>query len=254
MSVASRTPVVAGNWKLNKTIDEAVSLVTELRSAVEGIDGVEVIVGPVATALHSVAGALEGAGIGLAAQNTWYEESGAFTGELSPLLLADVGCTHCIVGHSERRQLFGETDAGVAKKARVLQDHALVPIVCLGETLEQREAGKTLEVCLGQLEASLDGVTVAGDRLIVAYEPIWAIGTGKTAKASDAQEVHHALRARLKERHGDAADAIRILYGGSVKPANAAELLAEADIDGALVGGASLKAETFAPIVKAAAD
>jgi triosephosphate isomerase len=252
MSDARRTPVVAGNWKLNKTVDEATTLVRELKAAIEGVRGVEVIVGPVATALHAVGQELEGSRIGLAAQNTWHEESGAFTGELSPLLLADVGCTHCIVGHSERRQLFGETDAGVAKKAKALQDHALVPIVCLGETLEQRDAGKTLEVCLGQLDASLEGVTVAGDRLIVAYEPVWAIGTGKTAEASDAQEVHQALRARLREKHGDAADAIRILYGGSVKPANAAELLAEADIDGALVGGASLKAETFAPIVEAA--
>lgn len=248
-----RTPVVAGNWKLNKTLDEAVALVRALREAVGSTEGVEVVVGPVATALHAVAGELKGSSIGLAAQNCYHEESGAFTGELSPLLLADVGCSHCIVGHSERRQLFGETDAGVAKKAKALQDHALVPIVCLGETLEQREAGDTLEVCLGQLDASLEGVAVAGDRLIVAYEPVWAIGTGKTAEASDAQEVHQALRARLRDRHGEAADAIRILYGGSVKPANAAELLAEADIDGALVGGASLEAETFAPIVEAAA-
>ena len=169
-------------------------------------------IAPVATALHRVAAALEGAAIGLSAQNCYHEESGAFTGELSPLLLADVGCTHCIVGHSERRQLFGETDAGVAKKAKALQDHALVPIVCLGETLGQREAGDTLEVCLGQLDASLSGVAVDGDRLILAYEPIWAIGTGKTASPEDAQEVHRALRERLRERHGQgAADAVRIL-------------------------------------------
>lgn len=253
MSDVTRTPVVAGNWKLNQTIDESLTLVRQLREAISGVDGVEVIVGPVATALHAVAGELKGSNIGLAAQNTHHEASGAFTGELSPLLLADVGCTHCIVGHSERRQLFGETDAGVARKAAALQAHGLVPIVCLGETLEQREAGETLGVCLGQLDASLDSVAVAGDRLIVAYEPVWAIGTGKTAKASDAQEVHAALRARLREAHGEVADSIRILYGGSVKPANAAELLAEVDIDGALVGGASLKAETFAPIVEAAA-
>jgi len=249
MSDTTRTPVVAGNWKLNKTVDEAIALVRGLKA----VEGVEVIVGPVATALHAVATELKGSAIGLAAQNCFHEASGAFTGELSPLLLADVGCTHCIVGHSERRQLFGETDAGVAAKAKALQDHGLVPIVCLGETLAQREAGETLAVCLGQLDASVEGVTVAGDRLILAYEPVWAIGTGKTASASDAQEVHQALRARLRETHGEAADALRILYGGSVKAANAAELLAEADIDGALVGGASLKAETFTPIIEAAA-
>ena len=249
----SRTPLVAGNWKLHKSIGEAVALVETLRAAVDELEGVDVVVGPVATALHRVATALEGSTIGLSAQNCWHEESGAFTGEVSPLLLADAGCTYCIVGHSERRQLFGETDAGVAKKAKALQAHALVPIVCLGETLDQREAGKTLDVCLGQLEASLDGVDVDGARLVLAYEPVWAIGTGKTAEPADAQEVHAALRARIRERHGEAAaDSLRILYGGSVKAANAVELLSQPDIDGALVGGASLEAETFVPIVKAA--
>ena len=249
----SRTPLVAGNWKLNKTVAEATELVEGIRAGTKDLEGVDLVVAPVATALHPVAAALKGAPIGLAAQNCYPEDTGAFTGELSPLLLADVGCTHCIVGHSERRQLFGETDAGVAAKALALQAHALVPIVCLGETLEQREAGDTLKVCLGQLDASLDGVTVDGDRLILAYEPVWAIGTGKTASPADAQEVHHALRERLREKHGAAAaDAVRILYGGSVKPANAAELLSQPDIDGALVGGASLKAETFVPIAEAA--
>jgi triosephosphate isomerase len=248
-----RTPFVAGNWKLHKTVSESVALVEALRAEVDEVEGVDIAVGPVATALHPVAQALEGSVIRLAAQNTWHEAEGAFTGELSPLLLADVGCTYCIVGHSERRQHFGETDAGVARKARALQSHDLVPIVCLGESLEEREAGRALEICLRQLHASLHGVAVHGDRLVMAYEPVWAIGTGKTASPEDAQEVHAALRKALREEHGDAGDAVRILYGGSVKPANAAELLGQDDIDGALVGGASLKAETFAPIVRAAA-
>ena len=248
----TRRPFVAGNWKLHKTVAEAVALVEGLRKAVDGVDDVDVAIAPVATALHPVARALEGSAIGLCAQNVYPEAEGAFTGELSPMLLADVGCTYCIVGHSERRQLFGETSGQVAKKASALQSHALVPIVCLGETLEQREAGNALDVCRKQLHQSLHGVSVNAKSLVIAYEPVWAIGTGKTARPADAQEVHAALRAALAKEHGAEARAVRILYGGSVKAANAAELLACDDIDGALVGGASLAADTFAPIVRAA--
>ena len=250
----SRTPLVAGNWKLNKTVAEATELVEGIRAGTKDLEGVDLVVAPVATALHPVAAALKGAPIGLAAQNCYPEDTGAFTGELSPLLLADVGCTHCIVGHSERRQLFGETDAGVAAKAQALQAHALVPIVCLGETLEQREAGDTLKVCLGQLDASLDGVTVDGDRLILAYEPVWAIGTGRTATPGDAQKAHATIRTTLGAMFGrEVAQETRIQYGGSVKPDNAADLFAQADIDGGLIGGASLQAADFLAIAAEAA-
>lgn len=250
----NRRPFVAGNWKLHKNLAEATTLVRELKGALATARDCEVCVAPVATALSTVAGLLEGTGIRLAAQNVHYADQGAFTGELSPLLLADVGCTHTIVGHSERRQLFGETDAGVQKKVAALLSHDLVPIICCGETLEQREAGKTLDIVLSQVDAALEGHDAAGlGKVIVAYEPIWAIGTGRTASAADAQDVHAKIRSRVAERHGSGlADGLRILYGGSVKPANAAELIGQADIDGALVGGASLEAGTFVPIVEAA--
>lgn len=247
-----RVPMVAGNWKLNGTLDEAQSLAKGIRDAYErdGWKDVEVVLGPVATALHAVVGVVRGTPIGVAAQNTFFENAGAFTGELSPTLLRDVGCTHCIVGHSERRTLFGETDEGVNKKTAALKSVGLVPIVCVGESLEQREAGKTLEVVLGQVDAGLAGIELEG--VVLAYEPIWAIGTGKTASPGDAQEVHAAIRGRLRDSRGEVADGLRILYGGSVKPSNAASLMAESDIDGALVGGASLNAETFIPIIDAA--
>ncbi|MEZ4246984.1 MAG: triose-phosphate isomerase [Polyangiales bacterium] len=248
----SRTPLVAGNWKLHKTVAESLALVEALRKAVDGVvgsGGVEVAVAPVATSLHPVGAALSGSAIALAAQNTHFETSGAFTGELSPTLLADVGCQYVIVGHSERRQYFGETDEGVRKKVRALQTAGLLPIVCIGETLQQREEGATIGVVLGQLDAALAGNDPS--RVVIAYEPVWAIGTGKTASPADAQEVHAAIRARLRASFGDVADTIRLLYGGSVKPNNAAELSAQADINGSLVGGASLDAESFVAIVRA---
>lgn len=248
----SRTPIVAGNWKLNGTLDEAQSLAKSIRDAYEreSWKNVEVVLGPVATALHAVVQVVRGTPIGVSGQNTWHEASGAFTGELSPTLLKDVGCTHCIVGHSERRTLFGETDQGVNAKTKALKAVGLTPIVCVGESLQQREGGKTLDVVLGQVDAALQGIELEG--VVLAYEPIWAIGTGKTASPEDAQEVHAAIRGRLRDSWGEVADAVRILYGGSVKPNNAASLLAQSDIDGALVGGASLKAETFLPIIDAA--
>jgi triosephosphate isomerase len=251
--MTSRTPLIAGNWKLHNTVAESQALAGAIAAHVGTGLRCEVVVGPVATSLSAVRATLDGSAVGLAAQNTHWEDSGAFTGELSPALLLDVGCSHCIIGHSERRQFFGETDAGVRKKASALLVHKLVPIVCVGESLEQREAGKTLDVVLGQVDAATDGLdAVALAPLVIAYEPIWAIGTGRTAKAEDAQEVHAAIRARLGQLKGESwADTVRILYGGSVKPANAEELLSQPDIDGALVGGASLSAENFIPIIDA---
>jgi triosephosphate isomerase len=250
----SRRPFVAGNWKLHKKIGEATSLARDLKSRLAGSREAEVAVAPVFTSLAAVKEALGGSSIALAAQNVHYEDQGAFTGEVSAPLLADVGCAYCIVGHSERRHVFGDTDAAVNKRVHALMAHGVEPILCVGEQLAEREAGKTLDVVLGQLDAGLDGV--AKDRaseVVIAYEPVWAIGTGRTASPADAQEVHEAIRKRLGERFdGAAADSIRILYGGSVKPNNAADLLAQADIDGALVGGASLTADTFVPIVEAA--
>ena len=244
----SRTPLIAGNWKLHKTIAEARTLAAGLKDAPS--KHVEVLVAPVAAALHAVVETLAGSGVFVAGQNCHSENQGAYTGELSPLLLADAGCTHCIVGHSERRQIFGETDAGVNRKAHTLLEVGLTPIVCVGETLAQREAGETLAVVKSQMDGALAGLDVA--KLILAYEPVWAIGTGKTASPADAQAVHAAMRGWLAEAHGEVAQSVRILYGGSVKPANAADLLAETDIDGALVGGASLDPDTFLPIVHAA--
>jgi triosephosphate isomerase len=251
--MTSRTPLIAGNWKLHNTVAESQALAGAIAAHVGNGLACEVVVGPVATSLSAVNQTLRGSAVGLSAQNTHWEDSGAFTGELSPTLLADVGCSHCIIGHSERRQYFGETDAGVRKKVAAVLAHKVVPIVCVGESLEQREAGKTLDVVLGQVEAATEGLdAVALAPLVVAYEPIWAIGTGRTAKAEDAQDVHRAIRGRLAELKGESwAESVRILYGGSVKPSNADELLAQPDVDGALVGGASLSADNFIPIIDA---
>jgi triosephosphate isomerase len=204
--------------------------------------------------LYAVREALGGSAVKLAAQNVYWEDQGAYTGEVSAPLLRDVGCAYCIVGHSERRQLFGETNETVHRRVHALLSQGLVPILCVGETLAQREASETLDVVLGQLSRGLDGVgKTEAASLVVAYEPVWAIGTGRTASPADAQEVHAAIRERLGALYDEAtASAMRILYGGSVKPENAATLMAEKDLDGALVGGASLNAESFAAIVDAA--
>lgn len=248
--MTSRTPLIAGNWKLHNTIAQSVTLATALCAELDGTSGVEIAVAPVATALHPVASALEGSPIALAAQNTHWESRGAFTGELGPALLADVGCRYVIVGHSERRQLFGETEEGVRKKVRAVQAAGLVPIVCVGETLAQREEDATLGIVLGQVDAALAGNDAS--RLVIAYEPVWAIGTGKTASPADAQAVHAAIRGRLSAVIGELAQRLQILYGGSVKAENARDLLSQPDIDGALVGGASLEAKSFTSIVRAA--
>jgi triosephosphate isomerase len=214
---------------------------------------VQVAVAPPFTALAAAAEALRGGPVELCAQDVHWEKQGAFTGEVSAAMLADVGCRHAIVGHSERRQLFGETDETVRRKVGALLAAGLRPIVCVGELLAEREAGRTLEVAGRQLRAALAGLPAEPvAALTVAYEPVWAIGTGKTATAAQAQEVHAALRAILRELVGATADAVRIQYGGSVKPENAAELMAQPDVDGALVGGASLVAGDFARIVKGA--
>ncbi len=248
----ARTRFVCGNWKMHKTTAEAVALVKELAAGLGG-DGVQVAVAPPFTALQAVAGAIRGTPIELAAQDVHWEAQGAFTGEISAAMLADLGVKHGIVGHSERRQLFGETDETVRKKVGALLQASVLPIVCVGETLAEREAGKTLAVVERQVRGALAGIPASALAAItVAYEPVWAIGTGKTATAAQAQEVHAAIRKLLRDLGGDAADAIRIQYGGSVKPENAAELMSQPDVDGALVGGASLKASDFLAVVKGA--
>jgi triosephosphate isomerase len=250
-----RTPFVVGNWKLNKTIAEALALVTELKNQLGTARGVAVGVAPVFTAIHAVAKRLEGSAIATCAQDCFWETSGAFTGEVSAAMLADAGASWAIVGHSERRQFFGDTNESVGKKARAVLAGGLGAIVCVGEMLAERDAGKTLAVVDAQLAGALDGIdaATATQRLVIAYEPVWAIGTGRTATPAQAQEVHAHIRKRLAERwSADTASQIRIQYGGSVKAANAEALMAEPDIDGALVGGASLEAAEFVAIVKAA--
>ncbi|MBX3270028.1 MAG: triose-phosphate isomerase [Sandaracinaceae bacterium] len=250
-----RRPLVAGNWKLHKTIGESVALARAILHRLPRETRADVLVAPVFTAIHAVHGALgESTRVGLAGQSCYFHDEGAYTGEVSPALLKDAGCEAVIVGHSERRQLFGETDETVRRKAGACLSHGLTPIVCVGETLEQREAGTTEAVVLGQLDAALEGLDASSvRRLVIAYEPVWAIGTGRTAQPADAQAVHAAIRARVSARVSpDVAAGLRVLYGGSVKADNAAALMACADVDGALVGGASLDAASFVAIVEAA--
>jgi triosephosphate isomerase len=248
--MANRTPLIAGNWKLNKTTAEAVALATEIKNGADA-PNVDVLVSPVFTVLATVAKALEGSKVFLAGQNMHSELSGAFTGEIAPTMLKDVGCSHVILGHSERRQYFGETDEGVAKKTKIALDNGLLPISCVGETLDEREGGKTMDVVGRQVDAILKAVSAdEAEKVVIAYEPVWAIGTGKVATPEQAQEVHAFIRKRVGEVHGPAvADAVRILYGGSVKPDNVKGLMALPDVDGALVGGASLKADSFLKLV-----
>jgi triosephosphate isomerase (TIM) len=253
MTSPRRRPFVAGNWKMHRTIGEAVDLIRQLRERLV-IGRAEVMVAPPFTALAAVKRALEGTEIVLGAQNVHWEAQGAFTGETSPGMLREVGCQYVIVGHSERRQLFGETDAAVSRKALAVLRGGMHPIVCIGETLAERDAGRTLEVVSHQLHGSLAGIGV--DEMMqvtLAYEPVWAIGTGRNATPAQAQEVHAHLRESLVGLFGrPVGSAVRIQYGGSVKADNAIELLGQPDVDGALVGGASLNAEQFAAIVAAA--
>jgi triosephosphate isomerase len=249
-----RKPFIAGNWKMNLNKAEAIALAKALAEKNARDSQVEVAVCPPSVYLDAVAAALRGSAIGLGAQNVYFENNGAFTGELSTAMLLDVGCKYVILGHSERRQLMGESDAEVNKKAKRALAAGLIPIVCVGETLAQREAGQTLSVVQTQFDGSLAGIGAAEmSQVVIAYEPVWAIGTGKVATTAQAEEVHAALRALLQSRYNsEVAKAVRIQYGGSVKPDNAAELLAQPNIDGALVGGASLKADSFLGIIAGA--
>lgn len=250
-----RKPVIAGNWKLNLLRVEAESLIKQLRQTSD-TDLVEVVVCPVYTVLAAARQELNGSHIGLGAQDLYWEASGAFTGEVSAAMLVDAGCHYVIVGHSERRQYFGETDQTVQKKAKAALDGHLTPIVCIGETLAQRDANQTFDVISGQLEGAFSGWQAPQvQRVILAYEPVWAIGTGRNATPQQAQEVHAFIRQWLAKHFTQAvAEAVRIQYGGSVNAGNAASLLSQPDVDGALVGGASLKAEAFSVIVKAALE
>jgi len=247
-----RIPLIAGNWKMYKTIAEAVDLVESLISDLGDISGREVLVCPPFTALHAVSSLLQETPIGLGAQDVFYEAQGAYTGAISPLMLRDLGCAYVLVGHSERRQIFGEDDALVNRKLRAALAHGLRPILCVGETKPQRDAGAAEQIVTGQIRAGLAEVGAADlSEVVIAYEPVWAIGTGDTATPEDAQSMHATIRRTLAKIYSQAAaDGIRIQYGGSVKPDNVDELMAQPDIDGALVGGASLKAESFLRIVK----
>ena len=251
-----RKKLIAGNWKMNKTPADGVALVTELVAALGKQTDVDVVLCPPFTGLESAAKALDGSTLKLGAQNMHYEASGAFTGEVSAPMLRALFTTHVILGHSERRTLFGEQDAFINRKVLTALKNQLRPILCVGETLAEREAGATLKVVQTQLEAGLEGVSKEqAATVIVAYEPVWAIGTGKVATTDQAQEVHAFIRGLLVKLYGDAiAQKIRILYGGSMKPANAPELLNQKDIDGGLIGGASLEARSFADLIKAAAE
>ncbi|MGQ9778803.1 MAG: triose-phosphate isomerase [Bacillota bacterium] len=246
-----RRPLIAGNWKMYKTTAEARALVSALVAALQDEERVEVVVCPPFTALAAVAPLLAGSRIALGAQDVHWEDEGAFTGAISPRMLVDLGCRYVIIGHSERREYFAETDETVNRKTRAALAHGLTPIVCVGESLAQREAGQTRFFVTGQVRAGLASLGEKAREIVIAYEPIWAIGTGRSATGADAAEVIGLIRDTLAEMYGaETAAAVRILYGGSVKPENIKEFMTSPGIDGALVGGASLKAESFVPIVR----
>jgi triosephosphate isomerase len=249
--MTSRTPLIAGNWKMYKTSDEALETAGRLMELVKDVTDRDIMIAPPFTALSQVSEIIMSSPIGLGAQNLYWEQEGAFTGEISPTMLKSAGCQYVILGHSERRQFFGETDETVNQKIKASIGHELIPVFCIGESEKERESNFTFSVLDKQVSSGLQGFA-SGDleKLVVAYEPVWAIGTGKTATTEQAQEVHQFLRSLLEKKFGDAfAQSIRILYGGSVKPNNIKELMEMPDIDGALVGGASLDAETFSQIV-----
>jgi triosephosphate isomerase len=249
-----RTPFLAGNFKMFKTVAETVAYIGALRSLAKDVRGVDIVIAPPFTALAAAATAVDGSNIGVSAQNVHWEREGAFTGEVSAAMLREAGARYVIIGHSERRTLFGETDGTVNKKTRAALAGGLVPIVCIGETLDQRDRDQTLAVLDRQIKEGLDGLT--GEQLsgmVLAYEPVWAIGTGRNATPAQAGEAHHHIRQRLKQWFGlDAAERCRVLYGGSVKPDNIAKLAAQPDVDGALVGGASLDPKSFFAIIQGA--
>jgi triosephosphate isomerase len=248
-----RQPLVAGNWKMNGSLDSIKTLVGGIKAGLDSVTTAEMAMCPPFVYIPQVAAMLEGASISLGAQDVNDQESGAHTGEIAPNMLTDIGCKYVIVGHSERRAIYGESDEFTARKFAAARKAGLVPILCVGETLEEREQGITEQVVARQLDAviNLEGIGAIGDA-VIAYEPVWAIGTGKTATPDQAQEVHAFIRGKLAALDGDVAAKVRILYGGSMNAANAAELLAMADIDGGLIGGASLKADDFLAIGQAA--
>jgi triosephosphate isomerase len=247
-----RLPFIAGNWKMNKTVGEAIDVVRQLKASISGMEGVEVAVAPPFTALYAVHKELEGSSIRLAAQNLFWEEKGAYTGEVSPPMLKELGCQYVILGHSERRQFFGETDETVNRKMKAALGQDLKAIFCIGETLKEREEGKTFSVIERQVTGGLKDIGKEEmKRIVVAYEPVWAIGTGKTATPEQAEEVHRFIRERLEKLYSRGiAEEVRIQYGGSVTPENIKGLMNQKNIDGALVGGASLKSDTFSKIVR----
>lgn len=247
----NRTPLIAGNWKMHKTGSEAAQSAKQLVNLVSDIKDVEVMIAPTYTSLYQVSEIIKGSSVQLSAQNIHWEPEGAYTGEISAGMLADAGCRYVIIGHSERRQFFGETDETVNKRIKAAIDSGLAPVFCIGETKNQREANKTLSVLDKQVKKGLEGFSVTElERLVIAYEPVWAIGTGLTATPDQVQDVHKFLRSLIEKNFSsDLAKSVRILYGGSVKPANIKELMALPDVDGALVGGASLKPETFSEII-----
>jgi triosephosphate isomerase len=247
-----RKPLIAGNWKMYKTPDEAAATAQQLVRSVGSVSDVDIMIAPTFIALAAVYAAIKNSPVALGAQNLYWQDEGAYTGEISAPMLKSVGCRYCIIGHSERRQYFAETDETVNKKIKAAIKAGLQPIFCVGETEKERESGQTLSILDKQIKKGLEGLVLEQlDLLIIAYEPVWAIGTGKTATDDQAQEVHRFIRSLVKNNFGQAlSDSVRILYGGSVKPDNIASLMAMPDIDGALVGGASLNAESFRKIVK----
>ncbi len=247
-----RKPIIAGNWKMNKNSQEAIEMIKSLKEMVAGVDEVEIVVVPPYTSLSAVSNEIVDTKIELGAQNVHFEKSGAYTGEVSAAMIKEVGCKWVIIGHSERRQYFQCTNEMVNKKIKAAVAEGLKPIVCIGETLEERETGKTFEVLEVQIKDGLKGLSQdEQDNLTIAYEPVWAIGTGKTATPEQAEEVHKFIREKLAGMYGEEfAQAVRILYGGSVKPSNVADLMSQENLDGGLVGGASLEADSFASLVK----
>ena len=254
MGMTMRPPIIAGNWKLNNTISEAVELTSKLKDLLAPTNNVDIVVAPPFTALDAVNKVIRDTNIALAAQDVYWENSGAFTGEVSVPMLKDTGCEYIIVGHSERRQFFKETNENVNQKVNAVLSHGLKPIICVGEQLDDREAGRTEAVIQDHVSGAIENLSSdAVLSSIIAYEPVWAIGTGKTATPKQAQEVHNYIRTLLMETYSaEIASQVRIQYGGSVKPENAAELMTQPDVDGALVGGASLQAESFTRIVQSA--
>lgn len=249
-----RKPIIAGNWKMNKTSTEVASFIEAVQGKIPSTDKVDAVIGAPSIYLQSLVDLTADSDLKIAAQNCYYEDEGAFTGENSPKALADIGVAYVIIGHSERRELFFETDEMINKKAHAVFNNGMVPIICVGETLEQKEAGQTNELVANQVKAALSGLSADQVKnAIVAYEPIWAIGTGKTATSEDANDTISVVRQTIADLYSqDVADAVRMQYGGSVKPANIKELMAQSDIDGALVGGASLEAESFLQLLEAA--